>query len=146
MNPLQVAKAHCANFDHGKCTGAYHLADLSIRACRSLPVCLLSGPIQRCPYFEDVVMRVTVDQSSSAGVRRKADFDEGIRQYRLATGLLKSENDRSRPCPDCRQRSLEAGKKFCYVCREKRRKETLKSSNRRRGRSRSVMTTTVQLK
>ena len=143
MTPLQVAKAHCANFDQGRCLGVYYNDDLTIQACRPLPLCLLAESAQRCPYFETVVMRITLDQSTPSGVKRKEEFDEGIREYRLATGLLKSENDRSRPCPDCKQRPLEQGKKFCYVCREKRRKDTYKSSNRRRRQSNASMTTTV---
>ena len=143
MTILQVAKAHCANFDQGKCLGVYYNDDLTSQACRPLPQCLLTEPAQRCSYFEDVVMRITVDQSSPSGVKRKAEFDEAARQYRVATGLLKSENDKSRPCPDCKQRPLEEGKKFCYVCREKRRKQTFKSSNRLRGQSKLIMTTTV---
>ena len=133
MTPVLLAKLHCANWDHGACLGIYYNDDLSIQCCRPLPACLLADPIQRCPYFEDVVMKITVDQSTLTGAKQKEAFDEGVREYRLATGLLKSETDTSRPCPECKQRPLEEGKKLCYVCRNKHRQETHKAYNRSRG-------------
>ena len=136
-SPLQVARSHCANYDQGACLGLYYNRHLSISACKPLPKCLLCGPIQRCLYFEEVVMRVTVEPSNSHAI-----FNQAIREYRLATGLLTSEKDQ-RTCPNCSQRALEKGKKLCYVCREKRRKQTYKSANRRRGRTKNAMTTTV---
>jgi hypothetical protein len=135
MTPLQVAKEHCSNFDCGRCLGVYYNDDLTPQFCRPLQACLLGEPFQRCPYFENVVMRITTDDSSSAGAKRREEFDEGIREYKFKAGLIPPATRRL--CPDCKRRSLEEGKKFCAICRDNRRRQTIKLANRRRGRAKT---------
>lgn len=108
MSPLQIAKAHCANYQpDGSCLGMYYRDDLSIDKQRSkpLPECLLTV-CQACPYFEEIVL-----PQVSASVAE---------QYRksLPAGAVTSARPQRaiKVCLDCRRCEVESRQKYCAKC------------------------------
>jgi hypothetical protein len=123
MTPLQTAKCHCANYQSdGSCLGVYYNKDGSIRCVRSLAKCLLADPIQRCPYFEEYIMPMKLEDSNRFEQEKKRQsFEEGVHQYRMAIG----PQTITRLCARCGQRDTGNKKtQYCLICREVRRKES----------------------
>lgn len=54
------------------------------------------------------------------------DFDEAIKDYRRSANVGTSQGKRI--CPVCRDRELEKGHRFCYVCKATKRQETKRKS------------------
>ena len=130
MSPLQVAKLHCANYQpDGSCLGVYYNRDLSIAKCIPLPRCLLYEPIQRCPYFEEIVMPQKLeDRSRDVQERKRREFEEGVDQYRRATTIPIV----GRLCVACLEKNTPSKtRRFCDECGHRRRRETYRQSKRR---------------
>ena len=131
MTPLQLAKCHCANYQaDGCCLGVYYNRNGSIAKYIPLPRCLLQEPIQRCPYFEEVIMPMKLeDRSRDVQERKRREFEEGVDQYRKATA------DRivvQRLCVACLERNTPTKtSRLCNECRDQRRKETYRQSKSR---------------
>jgi hypothetical protein len=117
VTPFQLAQAHCANWrkDGKGCLGAIIDDDLQIRRCHPRPRCLLATPGQRCQYVEECVMPMA--RSIYEPVQRQ-QFEEAVRQYRLATKLPAIE---TRPCPDC-GKAMDPRRRFCPACAVARRR------------------------
>jgi hypothetical protein len=65
MTPLQLAKCHCANYQaDGSCLGMYYNRDLSVAKCVPLPRCLLHEPVQRCPYFDEIIAPMKLEHKN----------------------------------------------------------------------------------
>ncbi len=130
MTPVQIAKSHCANYQpNGSCLGVYYNDDLSISRIAGLRRCLLGGPIRRCPYFEECVMPMKLEnRSREMQDRKRAEFEEGLHQYRMAVAGIRGK----RLCRDCQQRDTGSrSRQLCNECRSKHRKETYRKSQRR---------------
>ena len=111
MTGLQLAREHCANWlGNGKgCLGAMIDDDLQIRRCIPKPKCVLGTPGQRCLYFEECLAPMA---RSMADPRRREEFAQVVRQYRLAAKLPCTDE---RPCPRC-GRAMTPRQRFCRVC------------------------------
>ena len=137
MSPLQAAKEHCANYQtDGSCLGVYYNRDLSVAKCIPLPRCLLHEPIQRCPYFEEIVMPMKLEGSNRlAQEKKRQSFDEGVDQYRMAVGFQAIK----RRCALCRQKDTASKRsQYCPTCRDVRSRE---SHRRRKARYREAKRT-----
>lgn len=125
MTPLQLAKEHCANYQSdGSCLGiGIHNDGSLFRFKPEGQPCVLSPPLKRCAYFENVVlMRSPADEPCPAPARVLNDqFAEGLRLYAAATNEhLPVTQKGQRLCRLCRQRTVEPPKQLCYVCAEER--------------------------
>lgn len=112
MTPLQTAKCHCANYQSdGSCLGVYYNKDGSIRCVRSLAKCLLADPIQRCPYFEEYIMPMKLEDSNrfeqekSVKALRKAFINIG---WPLGRKLL-------RDCAPIAERGTQGARRLSIV-------------------------------
>ncbi len=115
MTLLQIARRHCANWQpNGSCLGAIIDDDLAIRRCCPKPKCVLGTPGQRCLYFEECVAPNVKHFDGDY----RTQFEEALRQYRLATNLPSA---RLRLCPEC-QRPMEPRRRFCPACAAARRR------------------------
>lgn len=126
MTPLQVAKAHCANFQSdGSCLGTHLSDDLKTAKLIKNDRCVLGTKGVRCLYFEECVMPMNrADWPGLKTPKEHQEFGEAIKAYQLASNVV---SHKDRKCPDC-GRELEPRKRFCYVCSENRKQE----ANRKR--------------
>ena len=120
MTPLQFAKAQCANYtSNGGCSGIGIKDDGSAYMFGAKARCVLATN-ERCRYFEECVLPMGLETSTLAGVAQAKERDQAVQLYsRIAPESAKG----GRICPECRERPLEKGHRFCYVCASKRRKE-----------------------
>jgi hypothetical protein len=123
MTPLQIAHAHCANWrkDNDACLGAIIDDDLQIRRCIPKPRCVVGTPGQRCQYFEECVLPMA---RSIHDPNYRQQFEEGVRQYRLAANI---KTGIGRPCPVC-GRWMEPGRRFCPVCAAAKRRASTRAA------------------
>src|SRR5260370_31811709 len=131
MTPLQLANCHCDNYQaDGSCLGMYYNRDLSVAKCVPLPRCLLHEPVQRCPYFEEIIVPMNLeDRSRDVQERTHKEFEEGVNQYREATAVPVVGQ---RLCVACLERNTSSKTgRLCDECRDQRRKETYRQSKRR---------------
>ena len=129
MTPRQLAEAHCANYQPGGwCLGAFYGDDGNILTpLHSLPECLLRKPVTQCPYFEEYVLPMKLeDRNRDTQERKRAEFAEGVRQYRLAVAP-----DVVRRCRQCRHDTGNKKRQFCDECRVKQRRASYKQSKRK---------------
>jgi len=126
MTPLQIAHAHCANWrkDNDRCLDAIIDDDLQIRRCLPKPKCVLGTPGQRCAYFEECLLPMGRSIHDPA---YRQQFEEAIRQYRLAVNLPSPEK---RPCPTC-NRGMEPRRRFCPVCAAVKRRASTRAAFRK---------------
>lgn len=118
MNPHQLAKEECANYDGGGCRNIIILDDLTNHVGPRLERCkLLDG--QKCRHFEDCVLHM-IDYIEDE--KRKDKLVAVAEQYFNEA----KEPDTSKPqrlCPDCGA-VLKPRKRYCADCAEKKRKKT----------------------
>jgi len=120
MTPLQFAKAECSNYEtDGSCLGVGIKDDGTMFSFGAKPKCVLADD-QPCKFFEECVLPMGIDTATDTGVARAKARDKVLAAYSVtAPESIKG----GRICPECRQRPLEKGHRFCYVCAHKRRKE-----------------------
>jgi len=109
-DPLQVAKAECANCDSaGNCAGIGIGDDLRCFMFRQPGKCWLApdeqGKIRRCPYFEQTVLP-QVPASVGEEYRKSLPADAKTTVKQQATKL----------CLDCRRREVRPRQKYCFTC------------------------------
>ena len=116
-----IAVQECANYESdGSCAGLMLTDDLRTVQGKKYPKCLLGTPGIRCRYFEEAVMGM--DRSAlSEGNRRR--WNEALRDYRVAANVP-NPDAYLRLCRLCHKRPLEPNKQLCYVCRDKKARET----------------------
>lgn len=118
MTPIQVAKAHCANFTAGKCLlkGA----------------CVIAS--ERCTYFDECVapMAATGSWPGVTNSRELQELADAVKQYK---SLHSATGQRGRLCPQCNEHELERSKRLCHECRVRQRKLTYRRANQQRVRS-----------
>ena len=88
MNPIVIAKAHCANWQTGnRCSGIAFNADGSMRRFRAAGLCQVCE--SRCPYFESSVLPIGEHPEwvkKYPGLARQ--FQEGADRYaRMHSGI-----------------------------------------------------------
>lgn len=131
MTPLQFAKEECANFEEsGSCKGIGIRRDGSLYSFGKRPSCLLKEKEERCRYFEECVLPMGFDTTSAVGMSKAKEREEALRLYSSNAPRLARES--GRVCPECQQRELDKGHRFCYVCAARRRKETIARANKGR--------------
>lgn len=144
MTPLQFAKAECANFDlDGSCKGIGIRNDGSLYSFGKSPACLLKVANARCTYFEECVLPMGFDTTSAIGLAKAKEREQALREYAVNAPALARQSGRL--CPDCRERELEAGHRFCYVCAASRRKQSMAKANRGRVRVQQLLPKTPQI-
>jgi len=79
--PRQLAEAHCANWDHGKCQGIVFDDNGAITKCHSKPRCVLGQPGITCASFDECVAPQAESRPDSA---QWEAFREGLETYRIA--------------------------------------------------------------
>lgn len=130
MTPLQFAREQCANFENGgSCAGIGIREDGSLYMFGKKAVCLLSNK-DRCQYFEECVLPVHPYMQSSQGQVFAKHLAEARRMYsRMVPGFNRNPG---RKCIACKRREVEAYKRLCYECAEKRKKASKRESQRNR--------------
>ena len=122
MTSIGLAKAECANYDTGACSGV-HLGDRGeITHCSPKPRCILGGDA-RCGYFEECVAPMA---GMVTDPRRAAEIQSAVREYRKQT---RQGEQITRECPDCGGPVLWR-KRYCPACAGKRRKATYREHKR----------------
>jgi len=91
--PLQLAKAHCANWDNGDCKGIGIADDGSLFRFQSPRTCILGERGERCEYFEECVAPMA--GSILNRLQRKA-FEDALEAYRMAIARKRSQEARIR--------------------------------------------------
>jgi len=124
---LQIAKQECSNYRDDRCMGL----DFDPKTGRhfhfrpgGLP-CLLATKGCRCTFFETAVM--PMDRSALSPLNRQ-EWEDALKQYRKDSNVVTTKGKRI--CPECNERELEPHKRYCYVCRDKKRKETHRKVNK----------------
>ncbi len=126
MTPMQFIREECASHQpDGSCAGVAINRDLTMPFAAPKPRCLISAG-RRCAYFERCVVPMG-DWTTEP--RRKAAIQEAIAGYRR---LTRQGEDVSRQCPDC-DGPMARGSRYCPECADKRRKQTYRKKNARRG-------------
>lgn len=133
MTPLEIAKSHCANYQNdGSCLGIHFGPNLIMRLVRPLPKCLLSGPIERCSYFDECVAPQKLGHKNpTTEAKMREGFAGGIRRYNRAIG--RDTETPLRVCPNCNRNPLQPHKKLCAECRSESRKVSKRSSRQKTG-------------
>lgn len=143
MTPLQFATAECANHaSDGSCKGIGIRNDGSLYSFGKKPACLLTQHKGRCRYFEECVLPMGYDTTTAKAIALANEHREAVRLYAVNAPRLARESGRI--CPDCLQRELEPGHRFCYACAAKRRKDTLTRANKGRVRVQQLLGKTPQ--
>lgn len=143
MTPLQFAREECANFEHdGSCKGIGIRNDGSLYSFGKSPQCVLKDRQKTCQYFEECVLPMGLDTTTASGMARAKEREEAMRIY--ANNAPAIARYSGRLCPDCQERELEAGHRFCYVCADARRKATQARSDKRRVRLQQLLPKTSQ--
>jgi len=124
MNPHQLAKEECANYDGGGCLNIIILDDLTNHSGPRIERCkLLDG--QKCRYFEDCVLPLVTLASDPDRVKA---FTAASTKYKLEHKM----DGVGRVCPDC-ARPLGYRKQLCPVCAKMRQKIRNRRRRRKRG-------------
>jgi hypothetical protein len=107
MTPLQVAKAHCANYQpDGSCLAVAFTDDLSMYRFRKEGLPCLLRTCEACPYFEEIVLPEV-----------PASVAEQYRNSLPAGANTSVKPQRSiKLCRDCGKRELEPRKRYCARC------------------------------
>lgn len=138
MTPLQFAKAECANFDlDGSCKGIGIRNDGSLYSFGRQPTCRLKQSSEPCQYFEECVLPMGFDTTSAVGLAKAKEREQALREYAVNAPLLARQSGRL--CPDCRERELEPGHRFCYACAANRRKQSVAKANKGRVRVQQLL-------
>ena len=128
MTPLAFAREQCANFENGgSCAGIGIKDDGSLFSFGRKPACVLAVKA-RCQYFEECVLQMGIETGTAAGAVRARHLAEARRLYAFDTpGFSKKKGRR---CIACKRREVEAHKRLCYECAEKRKKASKRESQR----------------
>jgi hypothetical protein len=123
MHPLQIARAHCSNFQHdGSCLGAWIDDDLQIRHCGHKAECLLKKRGARCPYFEECVAPIGAQlEAHERGYSTLyiQQVREALDQYHRAA---EKQQEKHGGCKDCGRLRAPRGQ-YCVICAARRNKE-----------------------
>jgi hypothetical protein len=143
MTPLQFAKAECANFAFdGSCKGIAIRRDGPAFSFGKRAKCILKDRNKHCPYFEECVLPMGFDTTSAIGMAKAKEREDALKLY--AVNAPRIARNSGRLCPDCQERELEAGHRFCYLCAANRRKNTIARSNQGRVRVQQLSSKTHQ--
>lgn len=146
MTPHQLANWICANADENGCAGLG--IDDKLQTFRLWPrKNRCDVDTKRCIYFEGCVARqvLTLDEGKVRDsylaaielyLRRLSDSRERLTAKRTIFGEAPDSRKESLPvsrkCPDC-QEPLEARQRYCAKCMKRRRRETFRHGNLKRG-------------
>lgn len=139
MTPLQLAREECANWENGegRCSKIIIQENGTMVRRPTMPdLCALKTG-QRCQYFEDTILPMIPHLEASNAIRAKYKSEclEAEHQYRMETGAMMSKPTGKCACGKPR----EYRHKFCSECAQKRRQETMRAANLKRG----VTSTTI---
>ncbi len=121
MNLRTFIASECANFNDGICSGLTATNDRFQKECACIA---LEG--EKCDYLETTVAPIIEwpDPTTNSGLRRKQAQAFAAYQRSVDTADLSGNTCNVCGCP------VKCGKRYCSVCRESRRRETLKSGMR----------------
>lgn len=122
MNPHQLAKEECANYDGGGCRNIMLMDSLENHVGPRLERCrLLAG--EKCRYYEECVLPM-LDYITEP--QKAKSYLEAKEQY-FNIHKLQGMETVTRVCPGCGGELLPR-KRYCPSCQIKRRKSTFKNS------------------
>lgn len=140
FKPVQFARKWCAQFNaDGSCLQAKIVSDDGKKIIlKPLDRCILNVPIKRCVYFEEAVLpqNFKLDPSENYNAEQRTrlaknqiEQDEASHEYRMATGTFSTSR---RKCQQCQEREAEKPARFCPICAEARRAESIRERQRRK--------------
>ena len=139
MTPYGMVKRECANLQSdGSCLGIPPVCltgQIRYRAERREKCLLAQQPMQRCHYFERVIMPMAHCRYTDPKLR--IQYQEAVAKYSFVE-LDANTRPKEKGCPDCGQ-PIASRRRFCDRCKVKHRRET-KRLNMRQKRGMSVDT------